>query len=345
MKTVVISPYAKKYRENRPHPKNYPYFPAVIKGLKELGIKIIQVGIKDEPILDNIDEVKFDLSLDDLKKLLKSADTFIAVDSFVQHFAAYNKIPGIIIFSQSNPKIFGNPIHINLLKDEKYLRPDQFGIWESVQFNDDAFVAPQVVIDAVMKQIDLKKTEIIIPKPTITNNWQPFLFEPEQINKRGLKLHLGCGALYLYDFINIDIDNKLADLLANVNDLHMFGDNTVELILSSHILEHFYDAESIKVLQEWYRVLKPGGWLVIEMPDIEKCFKLFFEAKTDDEISHALVGVYGRPDWDIFNAHFTGYWPERLRKRLSDIGFKTIIEKQPREDNTKGRNLRMDAQK
>jgi SAM-dependent methyltransferase len=346
LKTVVISPYAKKYRENRPHPKNYPYFDIVIQELKKYNIKVIQIGISGEPILKGVDEVKFDLKLKDLKKVLEEADTFISVDSFIQHFAAYYNIPGIVIFGQSDPEIFGHKIHINLLKDRKYLRPDQFHIWEFAKFDDDVFVEPNIVIETVKKVLSIDDNmEKLLVNKEMDNKWKPFLLDNNQFNPNGINLHLGCGALYLYDFLNIDIDNDLADIKTNVKNLYMFENNTVDLIIASHILEHFHDEESILVLKEWFRVLKPGGWLVIEMPDIEKCFKLFFNAKTDEELQYALVGVYGRPDWDIYNAHFTGYWPKRLKDRLYSIGFTYIIEKEPKEDNVKFRNMRIDAQK
>ena len=63
-----------------------------------------------------------------LLKLAQESNAWISVDSFFQHFCSYYKIPnGIVIFSQSDPNIFGYPGNINILKDRAYLRPDQIG--------------------------------------------------------------------------------------------------------------------------------------------------------------------------------------------------------------------------
>jgi ubiquinone/menaquinone biosynthesis C-methylase UbiE len=41
-------------------------------------------------------------------------------------------------------------------------------------------------------------------------------------------------------------------------------DNSVDFVISSHVIEHFPDP--IKALKEWYRVVKPGGYLYIIAP-------------------------------------------------------------------------------
>jgi predicted SAM-dependent methyltransferase len=48
-------------------------------------------------------------------------------------------------------------------------------------------------------------------------------------------------------------------------NLHWFADNTLDFLYSSHLLEDFDNCEA--VLREWWRVLKPGGMLIIFCPD------------------------------------------------------------------------------
>ena len=43
-----------------------------------------------------------------------------------------------------------------------------------------------------------------------------------------------------------------------------FEENTFDIIFCNHVLEHVNDDE--KVLQEFYRVLKPGGWGIFQIP-------------------------------------------------------------------------------
>lgn len=47
-----------------------------------------------------------------------------------------------------------------------------------------------------------------------------------------------------------------------------FKDGVLDWVLSSHLLEDFLDWDPI--LKEWIRVLKPGGYLIIQMPDHER---------------------------------------------------------------------------
>src|SRR5579863_5575294 len=49
-----------------------------------------------------------------------------------------------------------------------------------------------------------------------------------------------------------------------------FEDSSVDFVISSHAIEHFSDP--IKALKEWYRVVKPGGYLYIIAPHKERTF-------------------------------------------------------------------------
>jgi SAM-dependent methyltransferase len=53
------------------------------------------------------------------------------------------------------------------------------------------------------------------------------------------------------------------DVVANGDDLP-FKDESVDFVISSHVIEHFFDP--IKALKEWYRVIKKGGYIFIIAP-------------------------------------------------------------------------------
>jgi hypothetical protein len=57
--------------------------------------------------------------------------------------------PGIVLWSVSDPEIFGYPENLNLLKDRKYLRKDQFAVWEAVTLDPETFVGPEEVYRAL----------------------------------------------------------------------------------------------------------------------------------------------------------------------------------------------------
>jgi len=55
------------------------------------------------------------------------------------------------------------------------------------------------------------------------------------------------------------------NICCDARSLPMFADGALDYILSSHALEHISD-DSVAVLQEWARVLRPGGLLVVAVP-------------------------------------------------------------------------------
>lgn len=143
---IIISPFARKMRNDQPHPKNYPYWKEVIEQIDE---EIIQVGVEGEEQL--VPDFRKNLSLTELETLVKQSKTWMSVDSFFQHFCWDIKKPGVVLFGQSDPIIFGHPENVNLLKDRSYLREKQFWLWEQAEFVKESFVEPKVVLDALAK--------------------------------------------------------------------------------------------------------------------------------------------------------------------------------------------------
>lgn len=141
---IIIFPWAKKLRNGGNNPKNYPWWPELITKLQSLGHEIIQVGVEGEQQL--VDDFRKNLSITDLSNLLKSADTWIGIDSFGQHLGWHLGIKGFAIFGQSDPIIFGHEENINLLKSRDYLREQQFWWWEQAEYKTDVFLEPDEII-------------------------------------------------------------------------------------------------------------------------------------------------------------------------------------------------------
>lgn len=59
------------------------------------------------------------------------------------------------------------------------------------------------------------------------------------------------------------------DIVASGDDLP-FKDNVWDFVISSHVIEHFYDP--VKTVKEWLRVVKPGGYVYIIAPHKERTF-------------------------------------------------------------------------
>lgn len=146
---IIISPWAKKLRNNKENPKNYPYWPELIQ---QINLPVVQVGVDGETQLVN--DFRKNLSLEELKKLILECKAWISVDSFFQHYCWDLGKPGIVIWGQSDPNIFGHPENINLLKDRSYLREKQFWWWEQCEYKKEAFVEPKVVLDALYASLN-----------------------------------------------------------------------------------------------------------------------------------------------------------------------------------------------
>lgn len=146
---IIISPFSKKLRNGKNNPKNYPYFKKLLACLAVLGKHVVQVGGEGEEQLT--EDFRNNLSLEELASLIKECDTWISVDSFFQHFAWDLGKPGIVLWGQSDPNIFGHPENINLLKDRKYLREKQFWMWEQAEYRDDCWVEPEEVLKHLNK--------------------------------------------------------------------------------------------------------------------------------------------------------------------------------------------------
>ena len=142
---ILISPYSRRLRNGKENPKNYPFWPEVIK---QLDCRIIQIGVTGEASYAGTESI-FNAPLEKVSELVKGCITWAAVDNFLPHLAHLQKKKGVAIFGKSDPLIFGHPENINLLKDRKYLRPLQFDIWERETFDAAAFVGPEMVVKSI----------------------------------------------------------------------------------------------------------------------------------------------------------------------------------------------------
>jgi len=113
-----------------------------------------------------------------------------------------------------------------------------------------------------------------------------------------------------WTYTTTDLNSPLADIKADLCNLP-FKDETYDLILCNHVLEHIID--DIKAMKEIYRVLKTGGKAILQIPlDMEK------EESYED---HTIINPKDR------SKHFGQYDHVRIYgmdffKKLSNIGFR-----------------------
>lgn len=132
-------------------------------------------------------------------------------------------------------------------------------------------------------------------------------FAPEQaFYKRFRKLqHL--------DYTTTDLNSPLADVQADICNLP-FQDRSFDIILCNHVLEHIPD--DTRAMQELFRVLKPGGWGIFQIPqDLKRATTFQDDSVTDRKERAKIFGqydhvrIYGRDYFD----------------KLRSVGF-TVVE-------------------
>ncbi len=65
------------------------------------------------------------------------------------------------------------------------------------------------------------------------------------------------------EYITADIESPLAKVKMDIHQIP-FDDNSIDIIFCNHVLEHVDD--DLKALNEIRRVLKPGGWAILQVP-------------------------------------------------------------------------------
>lgn len=143
---IIISPYSQNLRNGKRNPKNYPYWKELIEKLQGNDIEIIQIGRSEEERIEGTTSFLTDLSMAELKELIEQSELFFSVDNFFPHMAHLYGLRGVVLWSRSDPRIYGYPENVNLYKSEKYFREDQFGLWESCDYIEEAFVSPGTVM-------------------------------------------------------------------------------------------------------------------------------------------------------------------------------------------------------
>jgi predicted SAM-dependent methyltransferase len=119
--------------------------------------------------------------------------------------------------------------------------------------------------------------------------------------KRETKLNLGCGFLIEKDSIGIDIRDCGQDLVWDVRDGLPFPDESVDVVCSSHFLEHLDGEEGMDLFREIYRVLKPGGITEHILPHQKDPTAYYFGHKSfwNEQRVATITGVKGLEKFKI----------------------------------------------
>lgn len=65
-------------------------------------------------------------------------------------------------------------------------------------------------------------------------------------------------------YITADIEEGRCDIVVDMTNMHMFGNDTFDYIIANHVLEHIHD--ETKAFSELKRVLKKNGVIILSFP-------------------------------------------------------------------------------
>jgi len=131
-----------------------------------------------------------------------------------------------------------------------------------------------------------------------------------------LKLDIGCGKQKRdEDYIGVDIEGK-PDVKAQMWALP-FRDGAVDSIWSSHTLEHAPMMKVPDTLREWLRVLRPGGRLIVQVPNFIYVAQYFL---TGEDRAWAEAMVFGHQTHEG-EYHRCAFTHQTLRGDLEGVGF------------------------
>lgn len=139
-----------------------------------------------------------------------------------------------------------------------------------------------------------------------------------------LRLHLGCGPRYLPGHVNIDRwAPGRKDVAADIAALP-FREGAVDEIYASHLIEHLPRAKVLPALRHWAALLRPGGKLAVECPNLEEVCRRFLAA--DERAREAwwvrvLYGLQTHPG----EFHLNNFTPTMLRRAMEAAGFTGIV--------------------
>jgi len=142
------------------------------------------------------------------------------------------------------------------------------------------------------------------------------------------RLQLFCGDKYWPGFINCDKHVVQADVNVDCSKLDSFKDCEADEIHVIHGLEHLHRLTAERALKDWYRVLIPGGRLVLEVPSLDKIVAML--AAGEKNIRLTLLGLFGDPrDQKQGMEHKWCWSQEELTGSLQAAGFMHIAFEEP----------------
>ena len=139
------------------------------------------------------------------------------------------------------------------------------------------------------------------------------------------------------NFIEYCLDNNIR--LLDATETFPFNDGSIDVIYSSHMMEHLHRDDAINFIRECYRVLRPNGILRLVMPDLRINIKNYLKSNDADKFIEDLLIQPPKTKniTDLLKLYFSGGFREHqwmydegsLIKLLLSCSFKSAFSLDP----------------
>lgn len=137
----------------------------------------------------------------------------------------------------------------------------------------------------------------------------------------------------LWREVCLDADPRVApDIVSPAHALQGVESASMDAVFSSHCIEHLYLDQAVPALQEWRRVLRPDGFMLLVCPDLQAAAEMIAQDKLLDEayagitpydmvFSHQGLVRKGREEGHSFMEHKSGYTLSMMLQLVGQAGF------------------------
>lgn len=152
-------------------------------------------------------------------------------------------------------------------------------------------------------------------------------------------VNVGAGDAQVAGALNVDVRALPGiDVVADARRLP-FRDGSIDRLMAEDLIEHFPIAEVDDTLTEWLRVLRPGGRIRVQTPDLRALARAFLRGRLTT--SRAVEWFYGGQDHP-FNFHMAGFDEALLRELLTEHGADEIVR---RREGISSKNMCLEGRK
>jgi predicted O-linked N-acetylglucosamine transferase (SPINDLY family)/predicted SAM-dependent methyltransferase len=186
-------------------------------------------------------------------------------------------------------------------------------LWNAKQFTRDMESAYRQMWEIYQDKLAAEQNVILAASPAATKAAKP------------IKLHIGGTGVHPDWQIMDALERPEVDFVGNAKDLSQFADNSIDTIYASHVLEHFHyqlDGELAATLKEWWRVLQPGGQLMVSVPNLQVICALYADPQMPVDARHHLMRMIFGGQMNEYDVHKVGFDADTLSMYLKVAGFR-----------------------